>query len=83
MCHLQAASNLQAAWQEACLLLPGMILRLRWSVVNPKWVEIHESCSSGGTPLEFPSASPASLLVSENTVVELEIVENYETQFFS
>src|SRR5712692_11784943 len=36
MCHLHAASNLQAAWQEASPLLPEMILRLRWSVVNPK-----------------------------------------------
>ena len=44
MCHLRAASNLQAASQEATPLpLPAMILRLRWGVVNPKRAEIRST----------------------------------------
>jgi hypothetical protein len=34
--HLRAAFNLQAASQEASFLLPEMILRLCWRIVNPK-----------------------------------------------
>jgi len=51
--------NCKAAWQEASHLLPEMILRLRWTVVNAKKVaEVRSSnqTSSGGAVLESPFA---------------------------
>ena len=48
MCHLGAASNLQAASQEATRLpLPEMLLRLRCGVVNPKRAEIRSTNQTG------------------------------------
>ena len=65
-------------------LLPAMILRLRCGVVNPKRAEIRSTnqavvAARSGISLRVS----ARVFVSENTVVALEIVENYTTKFSS
>src|SRR5437879_7555910 len=72
-----------ATTREAFLLLPEMILRLSWRVVNPKKsreLDPLDSNRSGGG-FWNPIRVSARVFVSANTVVALEIVENYKATF--